>query len=106
MRAALSFDLRKNKVIGDRFCSSNTLRLRGCINLEIFTEEAKDYTRLPIRQAHDNNRFAIKYERLLLNWKQILLFVQHAPRKGNVSCITLFQKTERECLAALQAWSR
>jgi hypothetical protein len=58
--------------------------LRGCINLEIFTEEAKDYARLPIREPHHNNRLAIKYERLLLNWNKVLLFVQNAPRKGNV----------------------
>ena len=84
LSAAVSLDLCKNKVFSDRFCPSNTLRLRGCINLEIVTEEAKDYTWLPIRKAHDNNRFAIKYERLLLNWKKVLLFVQNAPRKGNV----------------------
>ena len=84
LRAALSFDLRKNKVFSDRFCTSNALRLRGCIDLEIFAEETKDYPWLPIRQAHNNDRLAIKCERLLLNWKKILLFVQHAPRKGIV----------------------
>lgn len=84
LSTAVSLDLCKNKVFSDRCCPSNTLRLRGCINLEIVTEEAKDYTWLPISKAHDNNRFAIKYERLLLNWKKVLLFVQNAPRKGNV----------------------
>ena len=84
LRAAVSLDLCKNKVFRDRFCTSNALCLRSCINLEIFTEETKDYTWLSIRQAHDNDRFAIKCERLLLNWKKVLLFVQHAPRKGNV----------------------
>ena len=68
MRATFSLDLYKNKVFRDRFCTSNALRLRGCINLEIFAEEAKDYTRLPIRESHNNNKFAIKCERLLLNW--------------------------------------
>ena len=84
LSAALSLDLGKNKVFSNRFCTSNALRLRGCIDLEIFTEETKDYTWLPIRQARNNNRLAIKCERLLLNWKKILLFVQHAPRKGIV----------------------
>ena len=83
LRAALRLDLGKNKVLSDRFCTPNALRLRSCIDLEIFTEETKDYPWLSIRQAHDNNGLAIKYERLLLNWEKILLFVQHAPRRGN-----------------------
>jgi len=59
LKAALSLDLGKNKVFSDRFCTPNAVRLRGCIDLEIFTEETKDYPRLSIRQSHDNNRFAI-----------------------------------------------
>src|SRR5205085_3853168 len=33
LRAALGLDLRKNKVFSDRFCTTNALRLRGCIDL-------------------------------------------------------------------------
>jgi hypothetical protein len=81
---AIRLDQGKNQVFSDCFCTPNALCLCGCIDLEVFAEETKDYPWLSIRQSHNKDGLAIKYERLLLNWKKILLFVQHTPRKGNV----------------------
>lgn len=97
--AALRLDQGKNEVFSDGFCTPDALCLCGSIDLEIFAEETKNYSWLSIRQAHNNDGLAIKYEHLLLNRMKILLFVQHAPRRGNVSGITLFIENREGHLA-------